>query len=154
MLIAGSLVLTSGGNAALAQPVEGYVRAFVAIPLGRPTDGPAYGLRLDLWRRDSTEPGDLGPPPNDPPPELEVRFGWGDAPGDLRLAGIAPTEARDRLGLDGGATLWVWAGLGLAAVVAIVIAADAICIGINTGCSTGKNDDDDKGDGLNQARRQ
>jgi hypothetical protein len=73
---------------------------------------------------------------------LEVRFGSGEEPGELRVGGIAPAMIPDRLGLDGGAALWIWTGLGLAAAVALVVAADAICIGINTTCSKDKDDDD------------
>lgn len=154
LLIAGSLALTSGRTPAFAQPVEGYARAYVSIPLDRSADGPAYGLRLDAGRRDGAEPGDPGLRANGPPPALEVRFGLGEEPGELRLGGMAPAMVRDRMDLDGGAALWIWTGLGLAAVVALVVAADAICIGINTGCSAGKDDNDDQDDGTDEPTTQ
>ena len=132
ILIAGSLALTSGRTPALAQPVEGYALAYISIPLDGSTRGPAYGLRLDHGDRYRAGSGDLGPRTNDPPPVLEVRFGLGEERGEWRLGGIAPAMLPDRLGLDSGAALWIWTGLGVAAAVAIVVATDAICIGINT----------------------
>lgn len=149
-LIAGSLALTSGRTPALAQSVDGYALAYISIPLDRATDGPAYGLRLDLGDRDGAGRGDLGPRPNGPRPVLEVRFGPDEEPAELRLGGIAPATVRDRMDLDGGPALWIWAGLGIAAVAAIVVAADAICIGINTSCSAGKDDNDDKDEDTNE----
>lgn len=151
VVIVGSLALTSGRTPALAQSVEGYARAYVSIPLARSPDGPAYGLRLDLGDRNGAGRGDLGPLSNDPPPVLEVRFGRGEEPGEVRLGGIAPATVRDRMDLDGGAALWIWAGLGLAAAVAIVVAADAICIGINTSCAK-DDDNDDKDEGTKRAQ--
>jgi hypothetical protein len=142
ILIAGCLALTSGRTPALGQPVEGSALAYLSIPLDGPTEGPAYGVRLDLGDRSGAGPGDPGARSDDPPPVLEVRFGSGEEPGELRVGGIAPAMIPDRLGLDGGAALWIWTGLGLAAAVALVVAADAICIGINTTCSKDKDDDD------------
>jgi len=137
-LLAGSLALTSGGGPAPGQPAEGHALAYISIPLDGSTYGPAYGLRLELGDRPGAGPGAPGPRSDHPPPVLEVRFGSGEEPGELRLGGIAPAMIRDRLGLDGSAALWIWTGLGLAAAVAIVVAADAICIGINTTCSKDK----------------
>jgi hypothetical protein len=150
ILTAGSLTLTSGSTPALGQPAEGYALAYISIPFDGPTDGLAYGLRLNLRDRHGAEPGDLGPRSNHPPPILEVRFGLGEEPGELRVGGIAPAMMADRLDLDGDAALWISTGLGLAAVVAIVVAADAICIGINTSCSKDKDDNDDKDEDTNE----
>ena len=144
VLVAGSIGLSAGPIPALGQPVEGYARAYVSIPLDGSTDGPAYGLRLNLGARGGRASGDLGRRSSGPPPVFEMRFGPGEEPGDLRVGGIAPAMVRDRIALDRGTALWIGAGLGLAAVVAIVVAADAICIGINATCSNDKDDDDDK----------
>lgn len=146
VMIAGSLALTCGRTPALAQSVEGYARAYISIPLDGASDGPAYGLRLDLGSRDGAGLGALGSRANGRPPVLEVRFGLGEEPGELHLGGIAPTMVRDRLNLDGGAALWIWTGLGVAALVALVVAADAICIGINTSCAKDNDDDDEAED--------
>ena len=153
MLVAGSLALTSSRTPALAQSVEGYARAYISIPLDGASDGPAYGLRVDLGDWDGAGSGDLGLRSNDPPPVLELRFGSGEEPGELLLAGIAPAKVRDRLDLD-GAALWIWSGVGLAAAVALVVAADAICIGINTSCAKDNDDNDDEDEGTNEPAAQ
>lgn len=142
ILIAGSLVLTSGRTAALGQSVNGSARAYISIPLDGWTDGPAYGFRLDLMDRDGARPGDFGLRRGGPPPVLEVRFD--EETRELHVGGIAPAVIPDRVGLDDGAALWIGTGLGLAAVVAIVVAADAVCIGINAPCPKDKDDDDDE----------
>jgi hypothetical protein len=153
ILIAGSLLLTSGSTPALAQPVDGYALAYISLPLDGSTRGPAYGLRLDLGDRYRAGSGDLGPRANDPPPVLEMRFGSGEERGEWRLGGIAPAMVADRLGLDGSAALWIWTGLGVAAAVAIVVATDAICIGINTPCPKDKDDNNDNDEGTNEPTR-
>lgn len=144
VLVAGSIALTAGPIPALGQPLEGYARAYVSIPLDDSTDGLAYGLRLNLGARDGRASGDLGRRSGGLPPVFEMHFGPGEEPGELRVGGVVPTVVRDRMALDRGTALWIGAGLGLAAVVAIVVAADAICIGINATCSNDKDDDDDK----------
>jgi hypothetical protein len=144
ILVAGSITLTAVPVPALGQPIEGYARAYVSIPLDNSTDGPAYGLRLNLGTRDGRASRDLGRRASRPPPVFEMRFGPGEESGDLRVGGITPAMVRDRIALDRGTALWIGAGLGLAAVMAIVVAADAICIGINATCSNDKDDDDDQ----------
>ena len=152
ILIAVSLTLTSGRTPALAQPAERHALAYISIPLDGSTKGMAYGLRLDLGNKHGAEPaGYLGPRSDDPPPVLELRFGLAEEPGELHLGGIAPATMRDRLDLDGGASLWIWTGVGIAAVVAMVVAADTICIGINTSsCSKDKDDNSDKDEDTNE----
>ena len=150
ILIAASLTLTSGRTPALAQPAEGHALAYISIPLDRSTKGMAYGLRLDLGNRHGAEPAGYGPRSDDPPPVLELRFGLAEEPRELHLGGIAPATMRDRLDLDGGASLWIWTGVGIAAVVAMVVAADTICIGINTTCSKDKDDNSDKDEDTNE----
>lgn len=148
ILIAASLTLTSGRTPALAQPAEGHALAYISIPLDGSTKGIAYGLRLDLGNRHGAEPaGYLGPRSDDPPPVLELRFGLAEEPRELH----SPATMRDRLDLDGGASLWIWTGVGIAAVVAMVVAADTICIGINTNsCSKDKDDNSDKDEDTNE----
>jgi hypothetical protein len=151
ILTAGSLTLTSSRAPVLAQPAEGHALAYISIPLDGSRKELAYGLRLDLGNRHGAEPaGALGPRSDDQPPVVEVRFGLGKEPGELRLGGIAPARIADRLDLDGGAGLWIWTGMGIAAVVALVIAADAICIGINTTCSKDEDDNDDEDEDTNE----
>lgn len=140
ILVAGSLTLTSGSAAAPGQSVEGSALAYISIPLDGSTDGAAYGLRLNLTDGDGADLGDPDPRSSGLPPVLEVRFGLGEEPGELQSGGIASAMVPDSADLDDDAALWIGAGLGLAAVVAIVVAADAVCIGINAPCSKDKDD--------------
>jgi hypothetical protein len=145
ILTAGSVALTPAGAPALGQPVEGRALAYISIPLDGSTGGAGYGLRLDLRGRDGAEPDALGRRPSGPPPVLEMRFGMGEEPGELRLGDVAATKV-DRLDLDTSAQLWIWTGVGLAALVALVVATDTICIGINASCTNDKDDNDDNDD--------
>jgi hypothetical protein len=89
ILTAGSLTLTSGRTPVLAQSAEGHALAYISIPLDGSRKDWLTALRLDLGNRHGAEPaGGLGPRSDDPPPVVEVRFGVGEEPGELRLGAL------------------------------------------------------------------